>query len=251
MTVHPFAPSDSVKPKPDRYAALVRARKAYDPQAAFGLANPSRVADGRYDAEEVGPWTRWAGDLDADLMVVGQDWGDEAYFVKNRGLDAPKNQTSAALGQLLTSVGRPLPTSPTADAPLAPDANRSTGVFLTNALLWLKRGGMQAPVADAWFGADSITFLREQLAIVHPRVVVGLGARAYRAILAAYTLPAPASIFRSVVEAPDGIRVPAAPGAPRLFGVYHCGARVQNTIRSLDEQRADWSRIRRALAMTD
>jgi hypothetical protein len=120
--------------KERRYSELVAARKAYDCEGQLGLANPARVEGGRYDADEVGPWTRWAGDLNADLMVVGQDWGDVRYFIANEGLDAPHNPTNTALASLLASVGRPVPVPPTASAPLPPRANRISRVFLTNAL---------------------------------------------------------------------------------------------------------------------
>lgn len=229
-----------------RYAALVTARRAYDSETAVGLANPAHVAAGAYDSDEVGPWTRWAGDLHADLMVVGQDWGDETYFLRHRGLDEAINPTSDALRELLASVGRPIPPVPTADAPPVPGANRTGRVFLTNALLWLKRGGMNAPVQPEWFAGGSALLLLEQIAIVQPRVVVALGQQAYRAILRAYDLPVPTGPFRAVVDASAGVPLPGLP-TTTLVGVYHCGARVQNTVRSLDRQREDWARIGRLL----
>ncbi len=233
--------------KTERYAVLVSARKRYDSQGILDLSNPAQVEGGRYDSDEVGPWTRWAGDLDADIMVVGQDWGDVAYFVAQRGLDAPGNPTNAALAALLAGVSRPLPPAPTAIAPLRGEANRRTRVFLTNALLWLKTGGLGAKVSDEWFTGDSAIFLLEQIAIVQPRVVVALGQQAHRAVLRAFDLPVPAGLFRTVVDSAEGIPLPGAPGGARLFGVYHCGARVQNITRSLSQQHLDWRRIASAL----
>lgn len=234
-------------PKSERYAVLVAARKAYDSERALGLANPSHVAGGRHDADEIGPWTRWAGDLNADLLVVGQDWGDVHYFEANQGLDVPGNPTNVALATLLAGVGRPVPPPPSAVFSLPADAHRRAGVFLTNALLWLKKGGMQEPVRDEWFAGDAATFLLEQIAIVQPRVVVALGQQAHRAILRAYDLPVPAGPFRAAVEAVEGTPLVGLPGGATLFGVYHCGARIQNTLRSLKQQRHDWSRVARAL----
>src|SRR4051794_35762952 len=102
--------------KLDRYKALVERRKAYDPER-FGLANPSAPNLRKYDSNEIGPWTRWANDLDADLMVVGQDWGDERYFLVNKGLDNPNNPTNRSLRELLEFVGRPVPPPPSPDEP--------------------------------------------------------------------------------------------------------------------------------------
>src|SRR5215471_6577566 len=122
--------------KIDRYARLVAQRKAFDP-SAFGLANPSIVADGRYDSEHIGPWTLWANDLNADLMVVGQDWADDAYFIEHRGFDDSENPTNRALRELLDSVGRHVPPPPSA-ANVDDPERAHCGVWLTNALLWLK-----------------------------------------------------------------------------------------------------------------
>lgn len=159
-----------------RYAALVAARKQYDP-TPFGLTNPSQIESGRFDSDHVGPWTRWAHDLDADLMVVGQDWGDDAYFVANRGFDNPTNPTNRALQALMQSIGCPLSSPPSAtDATNTADADRaSCGVWLTNAPLWLKRGGLSAKVEEAWFDDPAAGFLLEQIEIVQPQVVVAPG----------------------------------------------------------------------------
>ena len=72
----------------DRYRALVAARKAFDP-TRYGLVNPAAVDGGQFDSEHVGPWTMWAHDPSADVMVVGQDWGDVNHFRKTAGLDKP------------------------------------------------------------------------------------------------------------------------------------------------------------------
>jgi hypothetical protein len=234
--------------KRERYSKLVESRKAYDAEGISGLANPSHVEGGRYDSNEVGPWTRWAGDLDADLMVVGQDWGDVSYFARNRGFDDPRNATSLALAGLLYSVGRTVPLIPTSGGPTRVDESRKTRVFLTNALLWLKEGGLSSAVKEGWFSGDSATFLLEQIAIVQPRVVVALGQRAYIAILNAYDLPVPKGPFEEVVGSLDGICLPGTSLGTRLFGVYHCGTRVRNTVRSLVQQQQDWVRARDALA---
>ena len=128
-------------------------------------------------------------------------------------------------------------------AETGPKGHNSTRVFLTNALLWLKKGGLSSAVEEEWFWGDSATFLLEQIAIVQPRVIVALGQKAYDAILHAYGLPVPKGSFRGVVENAGGMLLPGMPSETRVFPVYHCGARVRNTIRTLDQQRHDWRRI--------
>lgn len=230
--------------KLERYATLVAARQATKPPDK--LSNPSQVDGGIYDAPHIGPWTRWAHDLDADLMVAGQDWGDDAYFAANKGLDSPTNPTNAALQELLVLVGRPLPKPPVYGAE-DNGVSASCRVWLTNALPWLKTGGLSAALDKKWFDETAIAFLKEQIEIVQPRVVVALGEWAYNSILSAYKLPEHHGVFRTVVESQEGVRLPTSSNTTTLFGVYHCGKRIQNTVRSLAEQAADWGRIRVAL----
>src|SRR5688500_5207961 len=122
------------------YAALVAGRKTC--HACMGLTNPADYAAGRYDSPEIGPWTRWQGNLDATLMIVGQDWGDTAYFARHDGLDGSTNPTNRTLCRLLHSIGIHID-------PQATVAGRGQ-IFLTNTILCLKSGGMQATVAAQW-----------------------------------------------------------------------------------------------------
>ena len=57
--------------KGTRYKELVEDRKGFDP-SRWGLTNPASIEGGKFDREHIGPWTLWAHDLDADLMVLVQ-----------------------------------------------------------------------------------------------------------------------------------------------------------------------------------
>src|SRR5437764_7989407 len=65
------------------YSLLVDDRQAC--RLCAGLVNPSAVDNGVHDAAEVGPWTTWQGNLKAKVLLVGQDYSDVAYFVRNGG----------------------------------------------------------------------------------------------------------------------------------------------------------------------
>jgi uracil-DNA glycosylase family 4 len=188
------------------------------------------VDGGRFDADRIGPWSLWQGNLSATLMVVGQDWGDVASFRKQGGREGAGSPTNRALVELIAvagiSIGAP---GSTAGRDMA---------FFTNAILCLKESGLQAEVQPEWF-ANCAPFLRRQIEIVNPAVVVGLGAKAYEAILAGFGMKSGA--FRSEVESSTGTLLP---NASRAFAVYHCGKRIQNTHRPIQAQRRDWSRIR-------
>ena len=90
--------------KQDRYADLVKKRKAFS--FSEGLLNPSQIESGKYDSpEHIGPWSCWQGSIDAYILVVGQDWGDYNYYVRNRGIDDDNNPTCKNLTQLFLSIG--------------------------------------------------------------------------------------------------------------------------------------------------
>ena len=69
-----------------------------------GLCNPSAKELRHFDSDEIGPWTRLHGDLNASLMVIGQDWGDVDYFVSNGGLDKLNNPTSQLLYDVILTL---------------------------------------------------------------------------------------------------------------------------------------------------
>ena len=194
-----------------------------------GLTNPSNVDDGRFDLTEIGPWSKWQSNLNASLMVVGQDWGDVRYFTKHAGADVPGNPTNMALRELIGLLG--------INVSEPGCVNPSNVAFFTNAVLCLKGGGLQADVENDWF-ANCGSFLRQQVEIVAPRVLVCLGEKAYRGIAKEFAF-APGS-FRKAVDSPIGVRLPNGTIA---FARYHCGKRIQNTHRTLDKQREDWRRL--------
>jgi uracil-DNA glycosylase family 4 len=156
----------------------------------------------------------WQGKLDSELMVVGQGWGDQGYFVNNRGRDLADHPTNKTLGELLKSIGFNI------EKPTPQDSGGGE-IFLTNAVLCLKQGGVQGETDQTWFKNCGSRFLRRNIEIVRPRVIVALGERAFRAIADLYGIGRQA--FRSAVEREDGFELL---GGIRLFPVYHCGARI-------------------------
>jgi DNA polymerase len=222
--------------KRERYAALVSDRKLC--RLCEGLRNPADANLAAFDSDEIGPWTRLHGDLDAELMVIGQDWGDIRYYNANHGLDDLRNPTMRTLELLLRGIGL--------DISLAAYETGQRRVFLTNAILCLKDGGLQAPVVRQWFDNCGSNFLRRQIEIVSPRVAVTLGQRAYEAVLGAFGLKV--GPFRRAVEDQEGTRLP---NGSRVLAVYHCGQRILNTHRQIEQQQQDWQRVAIALGQKE
>lgn len=220
--------------KVDEYVALVTDRKKCRLCEEHGLRNPF-LLDPVLDSDEIGPWSRWQGNLDAVLMIVGQDWGDDKYYLRNGGLEAANNPTNVFLRELIGLAGLAI-TAPD-------DPGRESNLFFTNAVLCLKRqGGLQGPVALECF-ANCAAYLKRQIEIVAPRVLVCLGERAYRGVTSQYGLAT--GRFRNEVESESGHMLA---NGTRVFARYHCGKRILNTHRKPDQQRDDWQRLARFVA---
>jgi uracil-DNA glycosylase len=115
-------------------------------------------------------------------------------------------------------------------------------IFLTGAILCLKSKGMQGTVASQWFRNCGARFLRPQIEVVRPRVVVCLGSCAYRAVLLAFGLRP--GVFRAAVESHTPVMLP---GGIAVVAVYRCGQRIINMHRSYAAQLRDWQRVRAIL----
>jgi len=223
--------------KQERYLELVRSRKAC--RACKALINPSVCEDGAFDSDHLGPWSRWQGNLDAQVLVIGQDWGGTDYFIRHRGFDTPVNPTNRHLRQLLESIGIAIP--PPSDTDTVGD------IFLTNAILCLKKGGLTGPVRTEWFKNCGKRYLQPLIDLIAPQVVVTLGRRALDSVLRLYDMPKPKRL-RDAVENEEGIELG---GDALLFPMYHCGQIVWNTHRKEVQQLKDWTRVSPILRKDD
>jgi DNA polymerase len=218
----------------DPYAVLVAARKAC---RICVEASPGRLrscAEFDCDPDVVSLWELWLGHQQPKLLVVGQDFGNIDYFVKNRGRDAPHNKTNDNLHKLLGAAG-------IAAGP-PPQRDPHTRVFLTNSILCLKEGPMNRPIRSSWVDACTERHLRPLLARLAPPVVVGMGGCGWRAVRQVFGLrqaPLPISV------AAGSVWVAAA--RTRVFAVGHCGP-LGLINRPWPRQLADWRAIGEAVA---
>ena len=216
--------------KIEAYKRLVEKRKSC--LICKGLSNPSRVASGTYDKEEIGPWSLWQADLNADFLVVGQDWGDVSYFERYKGRDKPKgNPTNEHLQILLNHIGVQIG---------KPCESQEQVIFLTNLILCLKDGGLQAPVENDWFSNCTREFFEPLVEIIKPKVILALGKKVSVSILDLYNIGYPKNnkLSELMLTAPYVLT-----SSTILFPLYHCGAGTVNRNRGLEEQKNDWRKI--------
>ncbi|MCK1341124.1 hypothetical protein IVB38_35280 [Bradyrhizobium sp. 38] len=164
--------------KQDAMALLVAKRRA----EAGGRYNHLHLYDGgSWDFDFVVPWTKSACRLDADLMIVGQDWASEDYLRRND--DAEKRADRALTGQ---------------DAHLATNQNLKrllahfglcfSQTYATNVLVFIKPGGMSSKVPMKDLYRCAVTYTLPQLDIVKPRMALCLGAMTFDSVRSALGL---------------------------------------------------------------
>jgi len=216
-----------------RYTELVTRRKSH--RFPDLLLNPAEIHGGVFDSLHLGPWTCWQGDINAQAIIVGQDWGDLPYFLRNEGRDDEREQTCMNLRSMALAAGWDLGT---------PRDPKPQPLFFTNAVLGIraKNGKSGAPPSE-WV-EDSLPYLAGILGIVQPRAVVSLGTAAYRATrMALYGKGQDSEI---PLGAPLGqvhkLGPIQRPGKPSWFPFYHCGP-LGLVNRSRDLQLQDWSKL--------
>lgn len=114
-------------------------------------------------------------------------------------------------------------------------------IFVTNAVLCCPTDNEQnlSPTHDEVRRCSH--FLRETLTLLRPPVVATLGAVALRAVGRIVNRPLVlAEVAGSIIECDDFILVP----------LYHPSPRVLNTVRSLEQQKADFAAVREAIGYT-
>lgn len=210
------------------YKKLVAKRKAY--KFPEGLLNPSEVLNGIYDIEEhIGPWSAWQGNLDADILLVGQDWGSVDFFIECEGGHLDDSLTNRHLRELFQILG--------IDIGYPDHPNPDTPVFFTNAVLGLKKGSMTSNIKSSWLKNDAETFLKPTIDIIEPKIIITLGKKAYDALSNIY--PVKKDVLKNLIninpiELPDGML---------LFAFYHCGG-LGVASRNFELQKKDWESIK-------
>lgn len=128
--------------------------------------------DGAYECDHVSPYTKSAGNCDADIMVILQDWtcderlsGPVMQHRVELGYN-PDNDTNVNLIQLLrTTFGITL-----------------ADTYATNLFPFIKKGRMNANISTADMLRAARDFALPQICIVKPMLVICLGGPTFNAL---------------------------------------------------------------------
>jgi hypothetical protein len=171
--------------KLDALAELVRLRRN---DTCPNMISLHDFEDGRWDLDHVVPlvvpWTKSACNVDAKLMIIGQDWASEKYFQR------PKNRTSWR-DTLRTHLGQDpqLPTNRNIRRLLRCFGIKWRQTYATDVSIFVKPGNMNGDVPDALLRYCAIKYTIPQLRIVRPKMVLCLGSRTFNAVRYALGMP--------------------------------------------------------------
>jgi DNA polymerase len=213
--------------KESAYKQLVYTRKECKVCQEFGLTNQSLTS---YDTNSIGKWSDWQGNLDAKIVVIGQDWGSLKYWNDNHGTDSETNPTNLNLIKLFEVLGYQIGTifNPNPNQPL----------FFSNAVLCLKSGTMSSNISKRCFRNCGSRFLKPLIDIINPEILITLGTAPFASILELYRpegwnkIPPLRDVVRKnpIILNSEGLK---------LFPMYHCGG-LGLANRNLTEQKKDW-----------
>lgn len=193
-----------------------------------GYANLHDFHGGYYDCEYVGPWTKSGSNMDASIMIVGQDWSSADVlgrdppdgYVARHGYD-PSFPTNRNLNNLLK----------------AHLLCERSACYLTNLFPFIKRGNASSPIATADLIHCAREFTLREIEIVSPRHVIALGHRTFVALLKALG-------EKRVPALSVAIGNPYRHGETNLHCVAHTGALGTNN-RGRSQVEADWQNLGR------
>ena len=211
------------------YKHLVDKRKRYQYKDS-DILNPASM-NISYD-EHLNAWAYWQGNLNAEILLIGQDFGDYDYYLKNNGKDEPANATNINLASLFRELRIELGTS---DEP-----NIDTKLYFTNAVLGVKNGGMSAPIKKSWYVDTAKLFIKPLIQLIEPKIIIVMGSKAYDVASIIYSLeskPMKELINSNPILLGDNMK---------LFVVYHCSS-LGIANRNFEKQLDDWREIRQHL----
>ncbi len=191
-----------------------------------GYASIGDFHDGIFECDHVSPWTKSGCNVDAEIMIVGQDWSSSDALGRD-----PPDLHSAALG-----FSPKFPTNSNLDDLLERHfgLNRAE-CYLTNLFPFIKPGNASTgiPLKDLVVSAQRFTLSEVQ--IVSPQLVICLGRRTFLALMRAVGL-------KGSPKMDQAVNSPFEFANAMIHCVAHTGALGMNN-RGRGQVEKDWQQL--------
>ena len=212
--------------KQSQLLALARLRQATRWPGYTSIAD---YQDGIYECDFVSPYTKTAGNLDAEVMLVLQDWSSDEEL--RQGLDEDTMRLGYDAAQ---------PTSRNLERLLKSTFGLSlTAVYGTNLFPFVKSGNVSSRIPKTDLVRAARAFALPQIEIIRPKLVVGLGLDTFDALRRAKGLA-------SVGKMELAINSPFQIGISQVWCQAHPGAlgQMNRNKGGIDRVSQDWRRMR-------
>lgn len=256
------------KEKEERYIELVRDMK--ECRLCQDIKAPAYCEDGEYllndshgivsgqeidiDKIYVNRWNMWQGSLDAEIMVVGLDFGKvtvgsidqpERHRWWEDGMPDWKSPTDKNLNQIFSEVfGEDF------------DLTKPCGkLFFTNVACCYRQKKTTGVANEAWYVFCARRYLGRLIRIIEPRLIICLGLKVFEAlgycedgriICTDDRKPDGKMPLRELLNAREPYHFELEIGNKRIkvATVYHPGANMNRNRKDKKDVSADWKKIR-------
>jgi hypothetical protein len=165
--------------------------------------------DGFYECDYVSPWTISACNVDAEVMLIGQDW------LSSDVLEQEPDEERRTLGQ-----DQWRDTNVNLRGVFLPQIGLQFGqTYATNVFSFIKRGDVSARIRRSDLEKCASTYTLREIEIVSPRMAICLGRATFEAVRRAVGL-APIEWIEAWVPGPH-----TPFGSVEIYGVPHPAAR--------------------------
>lgn len=245
-----FQPQTKDKNKLVQYEALVHQFKEFRFTGGDKeWINPYEVPEAKFEELcrkqcgilHLNPWNLWQGHLDADILVIGKDWG---CLDNDRG--GLNSLSKALINDIQLKTNSLAKISMTTDKklykiisekdckisePYRLQTEIKTKFYFTNAILGIRKGKQATGKVETSSLSTTSLFLNKLVSIINPKQIICLDRTAFESIQSAFL-----EIFndfiwhtnRDLVQASINGRLPKI-GKTELFVVFHPVSRMSNT----------------------
>ncbi|WP_213771971.1 hypothetical protein [Bradyrhizobium sp. dw_78] len=190
--------------------------------------------DGFYDGDWITPWTISACNLQADLMIVAQDWSSAETLKSPKWNSSVQKEERKRCGHDAN-----LPTNRTLKGLLKKHFDLEfADIYATNVFVFIKPGSISAaiPLEDLAYCAKTYTL--PQIEIIRPRMVLCLGQTTFNAVQRAFgqrlSKLSEVSLPNAHIEHENGAEI---------YGVPHTGSWGTKNAGGPDKVHAIWARL--------
>lgn len=189
------------------------------------------------DQPYVNRWNLWQGDLNAEIMVIGQDYGTkEEIPLQSHEFAQSKDPTNIRLSKLFRQVLK-----------IDPDA-REVPLFFTNMANCYRKKQTSGGMHNGWLPLCAYKFMGRLIRIIRPKIIIVLGRSAFEAFHCMEDLPvvcdkpSPRGKDRFADTICYDYSIDLDGEKVAVFPVFHPGANSQRNRRE-EQQLSDWQRI--------